>query len=60
MNFFVYILYSPSLNRYYVGHTQHIEERIQRLNSDRKKSTKEEFPGKWCMLNQSKTVRMPS
>ncbi|MEO1011591.1 MAG: GIY-YIG nuclease family protein [Bacteroidota bacterium] len=30
--FFTYIIYSPSLNRYYTGHCQDLEERLRRHN----------------------------
>jgi putative endonuclease len=33
MNFFCYILYSKSINRYYVGYTSDLEERIKLHNS---------------------------
>ncbi|PCE63032.1 GIY-YIG nuclease family protein [Sediminicola luteus] len=32
MEYFVYIIYSQTLDRYYIGHYQNIEERIQRHN----------------------------
>ncbi|PCE63031.1 hypothetical protein B7P33_17305 [Sediminicola luteus] len=32
MDYFVYIIYSQTLDRYYIGHCQNIQERIQRLN----------------------------
>jgi predicted GIY-YIG superfamily endonuclease len=32
MDHFVYIIYSRTLNRYYIGHCQNIEVRIQRHN----------------------------
>ena len=55
--FFVYILYSPSLDKYYVGHTgDTLEERIRRHNTNHSGFTggkgdwilkyKEEFPTK--------------
>jgi len=31
-----YILYSPTLDRYYIGHTSDLEERIRRHNTDHK------------------------
>jgi len=40
MQFKVYILYSPSINQYYVGHTQNIEDRLYRHNNSGSKSTK--------------------
>ncbi|MFP4042588.1 MAG: GIY-YIG nuclease family protein [Bacteroidales bacterium] len=32
--FFVYILYSENFDKYYVGHTNNIERRLQEHNSD--------------------------
>ena len=32
MNFFVYILFSKKLNRYYIGQTLDVEERLQQHN----------------------------
>ena len=37
MNFTFYILYSPSADRYYIGHTSElIEERLRKHNSNHK------------------------
>ncbi|MCB0804129.1 MAG: GIY-YIG nuclease family protein [Flavobacteriales bacterium] len=36
----VYILYSNSKDKYYVGHTSDIEDRLTRHNTGRNKSTK--------------------
>ena len=38
--FFVYILYSSSVDQFYIGQTNNLEERISRHNSGRSKSTK--------------------
>ena len=40
MPFYVYILYSSSLNQYYVGHTENLEDRILRHTNSGSKSTK--------------------
>ena len=40
MPFIVYILYSPILDQYYVGHTENIEDRLFRHNNSGSKSTK--------------------
>ena len=40
MTFLVYILYSPSLDQYYVGHTADLEDRLFRHNNSGSKSTK--------------------
>jgi len=42
--FFVYILYSKSLDRYYTGHTHCIIDRLNRHNSGRSKATKGGIP----------------
>ncbi|MEB0303372.1 GIY-YIG nuclease family protein, partial [Mucilaginibacter sp. 5C4] len=34
--FFTYILYSQSLNKYYVGSTSNVEERLKKHNSNHK------------------------
>ncbi len=39
MAFFVYILQSVKLGRYYIGQTQNIEQRLERHNSCRELST---------------------
>ncbi|APD05936.1 hypothetical protein UJ101_00389 [Flavobacteriaceae bacterium UJ101] len=36
MSCYVYILYSKTLDRYYIGQTQNLEERIKRHNSKHK------------------------
>jgi len=36
MPYHLYILYSPSLDRYYYGHTENVEERLRRHNSNHK------------------------
>ncbi len=40
MQFYVYIIYSLSLDQYYVGQTQNITERLYRHNNSGSKSTK--------------------
>ena len=40
MPFVVYIIYSPSLNQYYVGHTENITDRLYRHNHSGSKATK--------------------
>jgi len=42
--YYVYILYSQSLDRYYTGSTGNVEERIIRHNSGATKSTKSGRP----------------
>jgi putative endonuclease len=58
MDYFVYILYSPSLDRYYVGQTKDIEERLERHNAGRNKSTKGGIP--WEMVHFEKFPDRPS
>ena len=45
----VYILYSRSYNRYYIGHTENIEKRLALHNSGAVKSTKSYGP--WTVVN---------
>ena len=40
MTYYVYIIYSETINQYYVGQTQNIEERLQQHRNSRSKSTK--------------------
>ena len=40
MPFYVYILYSPDLNQYYIGHTENLKDRIFRHTNSGSKSTK--------------------
>ena len=40
MIFYVYILYSSSLDQYYIGHTENLQDRIFRHNNSGSKSTK--------------------
>ena len=42
--YYVYILHSNSKNKYYVGHTQDITDRMTRHNGGRSKSTKYGIP----------------
>lgn len=46
--FFVYILKSDSLNKYYVGHTDDIDKRISEHNSKRKHWTSN--ANDWCLF----------
>ena len=46
MQYFVYILYSETLDKYYVGSTQDLAERLRRHNEGRNKSTKAGIPWK--------------
>ncbi len=42
--FFVYVLYSPSLNKRYVGSTSNLDKRISEHNSGKSKFTKSGMP----------------
>lgn len=42
--FVVYILYSSSLNRYYVGHTENLKTRLTLHNAGKVRSTKRGVP----------------
>ena len=44
MKFYTYILKSLKDNKYYYGHTQNINERLQNHNSGKVKSTKNRKP----------------
>ena len=44
--YYVYILQSTVTNRYYVGHTQDIQNRLDRHNKKRVRSTKSGVPWK--------------
>jgi putative endonuclease len=46
MPFYVYILQSESTSRYYVGHTEHLEERVRYHQSNYSKSIKNRGPWK--------------
>lgn len=49
MTYVVYILYSPSLGRFYVGQTDDLNDRLVRHNSGRNKSTKAGVP--WALVH---------
>jgi putative endonuclease len=50
MNFTVYILYSEKNKKYYIGSCQNIEERLNRHNTGRNKSTHSGIP--WKLMYQ--------
>ncbi len=52
MSFSVYILYSKEFDRYYIGQTNNIENRIKRHNSGYVRSTKSNRP--WSIVFQAK------
>jgi len=49
MNYFVYILYSPSFKRTYTGQTENLENRLALHNSGKVKSTKPYLP--WTLIH---------
>jgi putative endonuclease len=44
MPYFVYILFSRKIDRYYIGSTAHLDDRILRHNQGRSKATKSGAP----------------
>ena len=46
--YYVYILQSNKHGRYYIGHTEQIDERLKTHNSGRVKSTKNGIP--WSLI----------
>ncbi len=48
--YYVYILYSLSLNKYYTGYTSDIDTRLQKHNAGATRSTKSGRP--WVLLYQ--------
>jgi len=46
MDYFTYILFSEKLNRYYIGSTHNISQRLKRHNGGATKSTKAGRPWK--------------
>ena len=56
MHYYVYILYSQKLNKFYKGQTNDIEKRLKRHNDGYEKSTKSGIP--WILLwNTNKSNR---
>jgi putative endonuclease len=53
--YFVYILYSVKLDRYYVGSTGNLEDRLKRHNSGRSTYTKPGIPWKLVYSKQYQT-----
>jgi putative endonuclease len=46
--FYTYVLHSAKFNRFYVGHTQNLEDRLNEHNTGRTKSTK--FYSPWKLV----------
>ncbi len=52
MSYYVYILQSLSDNKYYIGETTNVEERLLFHNSGRQRSTKFRIPFKLIIVEQ--------
>jgi len=57
MSYTVYILYSESLDIYYKGHTNNLEERLKRHNGGKEKYTSKGIPWRliWSTEKPSKS-----
>ena len=57
MSYFVYILYSESLDEFYKGQTSDLSDRIKRHNSAQEKATKNGVPWKliWSVEKDSRS-----
>ena len=55
MNFHVYILYSKKLNRFYIGHTTNLENRLIEHNSGESLYTSQGMPCKlvWSTIKEN-------
>ena len=53
--FYVYILYSEKLHRYYAGSTNNVEDRLRRHNSGQGKYTKKGVPWKLVKVYRKST-----
>jgi putative endonuclease len=54
MTFYVYILYSSKLEKYYIGSTNDIEDRLYRHNSGQSTFTKTGIP--WVLIHKEETA----
>ena len=57
MCYYVYILYSKSLNKYYKGYTNNIEERLKRHNSSYEMYTSRGVPWQLKLVLTKSTER---
>tara|TARA_R110000868_G_scaffold405568_1_gene685053 strand:+ start:86 stop:328 length:243 start_codon:yes stop_codon:yes gene_type:complete len=55
--FVVYILYSEKIDRYYIGHTGNLQDRLNRHNLKRSKSTKCGAP--WALVHTEQFTTKP-
>ena len=55
--FFTYILFSESINKYYVGHTEDLNDRLKRHNAGNGKFTKRGVPWelKWSFESSTRS-----
>jgi len=51
MNFYTYILFAEKLDKFYIGHTNDLERRVNENNSGFSKSTKMKSLGSWFTQN---------
>ena len=60
MEFFVYILYSPSFDKFYIGQTNNAEQRLARHNAGSEKATQPNRPWilKWHGKKKSRAEAM--
>jgi len=68
LNYSVYILYSKSSDKYYIGHTGDVEKRLNQHNSGYSKSTKSGIPwilkyeysysSRSCAVNRENEIKM--
>ena len=56
MDYFVYILYSPSTDSYYKGQTSNLRERLTRHNNGYEKATKHGVPWKLVWNTKKETL----
>ncbi len=54
MEYYVYIIYSPSRNKYYIGYSQNPEERLMEHNSGATTSTRSGKP--WALVYKEKCL----
>ena len=60
MKYFVYILYSEKFDRFYIGQTNHIDQRVHRHNAGSEKATAAFVPWVlvWFGIKESRTEAM--
>ena len=60
MTYFVYILYSVGYDRFYIGQTNDVQDRLKRHNSGSEKATKPYTPWEimWCTEKPDRSAAM--